>query len=374
MASKSIHNRRGKGASGYANFQIKAIPRKPPGAARRIETEGLSPAINWRQMDRIFPPYLQSEAILWQNGANQRNSGQGDSPPIFSAFSLVTIMPRSIKRDFQYLSVSTIIISMVFLGGFWMIYDYRMLQVESAHLRAKHMTEYQDVLRSQVDRVIGDIELEKSLQEQQLIVFLKERTNEAFAIAENLVAQNNKAIDKASLEKLVKDSLRNIRFNDGRGYFFAVNMNGTEELFPTYPELEGRDLSSLQNSEGKFVVAEMLALARTASEGFIRYTWNKPDKHEKKYPKIAYIKYVPALDWIIGTGEYLDDATAKLQENIVQQEVLGTGYLIPLEKTSSQAGVISPSVPVLATIGAVFSSMKPSPSPLLWVSPLPSPA
>ena len=200
-----------------------------------------------------------------------------------------------------------------------MIYDYRILQAESAHLRARYMAEHQETLRSQVDRVIGEIELEKALQEQQLIVFLKERANEAFAIAENLVNQNNKAIDKATLEKLVKDSLRNIRFNDGRGYFFAVNMNGTEELFPTYPKLEGRDLSSQQNSEGRFVVAEMLTLARTAGEGFIRYTWNKPDKPEKKYPKIAYIKFFPDLDWIIGTGEYLDDATANLQEKIVRR-------------------------------------------------------
>ncbi len=208
---------------------------------------------------------------------------------------------------------------MIILSGFWIIYDYRILQVESANLRTKHMADYQETLRSQVDRVISEIELEKTVQEQQLIVFLKERTNEAFAIAENLINQNIGTIDRTTLEKLVKDSLRKIRFNDGRGYFFAVNMNGTEELFPTYPELEGRDLSDQQNSQGKFVVAEMLTLARTSGEGFIRYTWNKPDKNDKKYPKIAYIKYVPELDWIIGTGEYLDDATATLQEKIVHR-------------------------------------------------------
>lgn len=225
-------------------------------------------------------------------------------------------MERSIKRDFQFLSVSTIIVAMLLLSGFWIYYDYRNLQLESEHLRARHMADYENVLRYQVDRVVGDIKYEQSLTEQRLRKYIKERTNEACQIAKNLFDQHTGIYDDITLRKIIKDSLRNIRFNDGRGYYFVININGTEELFPPHPELEGQDLRSEKNDQGQYVVADMLEIARSAGEGFYQYTWSKPNTPGVNSPKIAYIKYLPELDWVIGTGEYLDDFTTEIQEEL----------------------------------------------------------
>jgi hypothetical protein len=77
-------------------------------------------------------------------------------------------MERSIKKDFQYLSVTTIIIAMVLLSGVWIFYDYRMLKMESTHLRERHMDEYESLLKDEVDRIVHLINYEKSFTEQHL--------------------------------------------------------------------------------------------------------------------------------------------------------------------------------------------------------------
>ena len=228
-------------------------------------------------------------------------------------------MKRSIKRDFQYLSITTIVISMFLLSGFWISYDYRDLQQESKRIRTKYMAEYEDMLKYQVDRVVTDIKFEQSLTEQHLKSYIKERTDEACTIVRSIINRNTGSIDDIHLRKQVKESLRNIRFNNGNGYYFVINMNGAVELNPIQPELEGRDLRAQQNDQGQFVVADMLKIAKSSGEGFYQYTWSKPDKPGAAYPKIAFIKYIPELDWVIGTGEYLDEFTAELQEEIVRR-------------------------------------------------------
>ena len=228
-------------------------------------------------------------------------------------------MKRSIKRDFQVLSIVTIAISMFVLSGFWIFYDYKSFQLESERLRTKYMSEYEDSLRYQVHRVVTEVKYEQSLTDQKLRKDIKERTNEAWMSVKNIISQNAHTIDNITLKKIVKDSLRNIRFNNGSGFYFAINMNGTVELNPILPELEGQDIRTLRNDSGQFVAADILKIAQSSGEGFYQYNWRKPNQPEKEYPKIAFIKYIKELDWVIGTGEYLDDFTSELQKDMSQR-------------------------------------------------------
>lgn len=225
-------------------------------------------------------------------------------------------MGRSIKRDFQYLSVTTIIVAMALLSGFWIFYDYKMLKLESVRLRTKHMAEYETLLRDEVNRVVTNINYEKSLTEQRLNNYLLERTNEAYSIATSLLNRNAGNLDNITLQKLIRDSLRNIRFQNGRGYYFAFNVHGTIELLPTEPSLEGRNLYAEHPILRQFVIEDALQAVAASGEGFYSYAWSKPNNSGHNHPKLAYLKYIPELDWIIGTGEYLDDFTLDLQREL----------------------------------------------------------
>ena len=228
-------------------------------------------------------------------------------------------MKKSIKRDFQNLSIITISISMFFLSGFWIFFDYKSLQSESERLRTKYMSEYEDSLRYQVDRVVNEVKYEQSLTEQKLRQDIKERTNEAWTIVTSIMSQNAHSTDDITLKKIVKDSLRNIRFNNDGGFYFVINMHGIVELNPMQPELEGQDIRILRNDSGQFVAADILKIAQSSGEGFYQYTWSKPNQPGKEYPKISFVKYIKELDWVIGTGEYLDDFTSQLQKVLCQR-------------------------------------------------------
>ncbi len=191
--------------------------------------------------------------------------------------------------------------------------------MEAERLRTKYMSEYEDSLRYQVDRVVTEIKYEQSLTEQKLRKNIKERTYEAWTTVKSIISENAHSIDDVTLKKIVKDSLRNIRFNNGSGFYFAINMHGTVELNPILPELEGQDLRTLRNDSGQFVAEDILKIARSSGEGFYQYTWSKPNQPGKEYPKISFIKYIKELNWVIGTGEYLDDFTSGLQKDICQR-------------------------------------------------------
>ncbi len=47
----------------------------------------------------------------------------------------------------------------------------------------------------------------------------------------------------------------------------------------------------MQNSEGKFVIRDMIEIIERSGEGFYSYTWTKPNEIGKDFSKIAYIKH-----------------------------------------------------------------------------------
>ena len=93
--------------------------------------------------------------------------------------------------------------------------------------------------------------------------------DEAHAIAFNIFNQNQANRTQAEIQEMIKDALRQIRFNSGRGYFFAFNLQGIETLFADRPEMEGEDMLSVQGAQGEYVVRDMLAIVKRTRAGLL---------------------------------------------------------------------------------------------------------
>ncbi len=144
--------------------------------------------------------------------------------------------------------------------------------------------------------------------------------NEAHAIASHLYELERNKRSRSEIEHLVKEALRPIRFNGGRGYIFAVTMQGVEKLYPVAPEFEDKDLLGLQDAKGNYVVRDEIGLLRKLPEGFVFDYWRKPTASpEMVYPKITFVKRFEPFDWYFGTGEYLDDHERDLQEELLDR-------------------------------------------------------
>jgi signal transduction histidine kinase len=92
-------------------------------------------------------------------------------------------------------------------------------------------------------------------------------------------------------------------------YIFVFDMNGVELVLPPFPNLEGRNLLDMKDTQGKQPIREMLELVQTRGPGWVDYMWPKPGESVSTQ-KSAYVTKAKMGDqWVlVGSGVYLADA------------------------------------------------------------------
>ncbi|MBN2808777.1 MAG: cache domain-containing protein [Deltaproteobacteria bacterium] len=215
-------------------------------------------------------------------------------------------------------SISSIIILFFLLTGFLLIRDeFSNFHRESRSTRTCALETRKSMLKNEVEKIVDYINYQKSLAEKRLRETVKNRALEARRMATFIYEQNRRK-PRSEIRRLIHDALYGVAWDQGKGYYFAEDMNGTEIVNRNNPDLEGINIINLQDSKGTYLMREILAVARSEKrEGFCSYYWNKPDQPEVLVPKISYVTYFAPLDWVIGTGKYLED-----EEKLIQQEVL----------------------------------------------------
>jgi signal transduction histidine kinase len=178
------------------------------------------------------------------------------------------------------------------------------------------------VIKKEVLRTVKQINYQKNLAEEKLKNDIKTRVTTVSKIIDNLYKEHkNKTKDE--LTKIIKDSIRTIRFNEGRGYFFIYTMDGTNVLFPTSPELEGQNMWNLKDSKGGYSIRSLSNIAKEKDEGFLSWYWFKPSTgkllEQKMYKKIGYTKYIKELNWFVGTGEYVENFEENMQKELIKE-------------------------------------------------------
>ena len=124
----------------------------------------------------------------------------------------------------------------------------------------------------------------------------------------------------------VKAILSSMNFGDD-GYFFVYDKEGLNIVHPRMPELIGQNLWNMRDSDGVFVIRELIARASEGG-GYQRYRWPKPST-AKIERKLGYAVELKRWGWTLGTGIYLDDvdaAVAQLRDNLlssVRQTLIG---------------------------------------------------
>ena len=153
---------------------------------------------------------------------------------------------------------------------------------------------------------------EKKLKEN-----IKNRVYEAHSIAMKIYNENKSVKTKDEIQKMIKDALEDIRFNEKRGYFFIYSFDYECILLPISKKTEGTNFYNFQDSKGMFLTREIIKQLKEQKEGFLTWYFPKPENLSKSYKKIGFNIHFEPYDWFIGTGEYFDDF-----ENMVKREVL----------------------------------------------------
>ena len=132
-----------------------------------------------------------------------------------------------------------------------------------------------------MDRAVAYIGYMKSRTETLLRSSIEARVREAHAMATQIFDRYRHRMPKAEIAALIREVLRPIRFNQGRGYFFIADLRGTMVLLPIQPDAEGKDFDGWQDADGRYVLRTAANIVRTKKQGFFEYRWPKPAELER---------------------------------------------------------------------------------------------
>nr|NJM00902.1 methyl-accepting chemotaxis protein [Desulfobacula sp.] len=114
---------------------------------------------------------------------------------------------------------------------------------------------------------------------------------------------------KAVIFKLVSDT----KYDAGTGYLWINDMTPAMVFHPVNQALNGKNLSDYKDPDGKRLFVEMAEVCKKEGEGTVGYKWAKPGFSEP-VDKLSYVKLFKPLNWVIGSGIYIDDVKAAITE------------------------------------------------------------
>jgi len=124
-------------------------------------------------------------------------------------------------------------------------------------------------------------------------------------------------------KKEASDTVRVIKFEKGTGYIW---LNDTRDplpyiiVHPIMPELEGKPLLDPELADaagtGKNFVRILADTALAHGEGFLEYSWPRPDDKSLivSVPKLSFVRLFKPWSWVIGSGVYIDDINAEVEK------------------------------------------------------------
>ena len=154
--------------------------------------------------------------------------------------------------------------------------------------------------RTSVEKV--KIEVEEELQKQTMFLF---------SILEAEYEKNKNVLSKDALQERLKDIVNATRYSK-TGYFWINDLDAVVLIHPINPKLNNKDMHEYKDPNGKQIFKEFADIAKKDKEGFIDYVWPKPG-FDKPQLKVSFVKLFAPYNWVIGTGEYVENATAKIQ-------------------------------------------------------------
>jgi methyl-accepting chemotaxis protein len=138
-------------------------------------------------------------------------------------------------------------------------------------------------------------------------------------------------------QKRAMKRIENMRYGANE-YFWINDTTPTMLMHPLKPEMNGKNLADVTDSNGKKFFVAFVDVGKEKGEGSVDYVW---DKGGKPTPKISYVKLYKPWGWIVGTGVYVDDIQQAIAS--IRWKILA-GTLLLLILVSALAFFISRSI------------------------------
>ena len=157
--------------------------------------------------------------------------------------------------------------------------------------------------------LLNSRELASGLDQQKQIE-LRHLTELALGIVkEEEATVQTSGIAVADAQKRALARVAALRYGNN-DYFWVNDMQPRMVMHPMKPEMNGTDISTFKDPNGKALFVDMVNVVKKDGAGFVPYEWPKPG-FDKPQPKLSYVTGFAPWGWVIGTGVYIDDLKAQ---------------------------------------------------------------
>lgn len=172
----------------------------------------------------------------------------------------------------------------------------------------------------------------KSTLIEQKKTMISSQTQTVISILQyyELQAQFGKFSRKMAQDSAVKQ-IKELRYGfEGKDYFWINDTQPQMIMHPYRPDLDGKDLSNFSDLDGKLLFKDSVDVVKKDGAGYIQYSWQWKDDHNRIVPKVSYVMLFKPWGWIVGTGSYIEDIRDEISELTKQLIIISVGILITI--------------------------------------------
>lgn len=194
---------------------------------------------------------------------------------------------KSIGSKIMAMTVSLIFLIAILVGGYSLISTYRENTRQVAHTEKILFSDYDDMIKGQVEAMVSQLESVK-------------------------VKVDAGELTEEEAKKIGADFIRAARYGEN-GYFWVDTFEGNNVVLLGKEEIEGSNRRDLEDHNGTKIVEEFMDIAQKEGQGFSEYYYPKPEETQA-LRKRAYVKAYAPFQWIVGTGNYVNDIEAMVKQ------------------------------------------------------------
>lgn len=172
------------------------------------------------------------------------------------------------------------------------------------------------LIKHEVTRVLGRFQREKDALEDRLRQLSKMDTEYGVGLVRTVLVEH-KGETRAQQENAAIAVLRQARLRAQNGYYIVVDTNGIGVLNEIVPNYRGLDLKPFSDGRGQYMVKTILDRLEIQEDMYLDWHWGKPGFGNTFKHKIGYFTHIRPLNWIVGSGSYVEDYLNEVQSKIL---------------------------------------------------------
>ena len=194
----------------------------------------------------------------------------------------------SMKTQFIMMMIGSSLFTLLFVAGFFIRASLSQADNQIAQLRESLVMDIENQLRQETETAISSI---NQIYKQQQAGLLTEEQAKAAAA----------------------DLVRNLRYDNGAGYFWIDTYEGVNVVLLGRQDTEGKSRINATDPSGKQFIREMIQNGRQPGGGFTDLMFAKPGE-STPLPKRNYTATFEPYQWVLGTGVWIDHIDARVAE------------------------------------------------------------